>query len=72
MKLTFRTRESSISRAPRGSGPVKTLTAPEGTMPATISAHRRLDNGVNGLGLTITVLPARRAGPSFIETLLTG
>ena len=75
VKLTWSTRGSVTSRAPKaGSEDGRTLTTPAGmsvssaiSRPSTVAHH-----GVSGAGLSTTVLPAARAGPSLARLIWWG
>ncbi len=72
VKLTWSTRSSSTSRAPKaGSDEARMLTTPAGmsvssaiSRPSTVAHH-----GVSGAGLRMTVLPAASAGPSLARLI---
>ena len=53
-------------------GPVITLSTPGGKMSAASSAIASAVSGVAEAGLSTTVLPAARAGPSFQMAIISG
>ncbi len=65
VKLIFATAGWEVIQAPSSSPPLTTLTTPGGSTPARTAPRARVDSGVNGDGLSTTVLPASSAGPSF-------
>src|SRR5207247_685192 len=74
VKLILRTRESRASAVPSSAPePVKQEIA-AGGRPASsrISTSRSAERGVSLAGLTITALPAARAGPTLWQTRLSG
>ena len=72
VKLTWSTRSSSTSRAPKaGSDDGRMLTTPAGmsvssamSRPSTVAHH-----GVSGAGFKMTVLPAASAGPNLARLI---
>ncbi len=52
--------------------PDRTLSTPSGSWSEISSAKRRADSGVRADGLSTTVLPVARAGPSFQAAMYSG
>src|SRR5260221_1271150 len=66
VKVTMSTAGSVVSRCPTSGPPVTTLSTPGGKSAASAAAaSTSAENGVNGDGLSTTVFPAARAGPTF-------
>lgn len=62
----------AVIHLPSSSPPVTTLNTPGGTMSLQISPSLRLQSGVNGEGLMMSVLPAISAGAIFQMASSTG
>ena len=63
---TMRTLGCPTSRSPISPPePESTLSTPAGRASAISSAKRSAESGVRAAGLSTTVLPVARAGPSF-------
>ncbi|MNN83344.1 hypothetical protein D3C81_2003730 [compost metagenome] len=70
---TMRTFGWVVSGSPTfGPRPKTMFTTPAGKISAISSARRRAVSGVCSDGLSTTVLPAARAGPSFHATIISG
>ncbi len=66
VKVTMSTRGSVVSTRPTSASPVTTLSVPGGSSAASAaSARTSAEKGVNGDGLSTTVLPIASAGPTF-------
>ena len=75
VKVIMSTRGSVVSTSPtRWSDDATTLTTPAGmsVSSAIEPAETVADHGVSGAGLSTTVLPAARAGPSLARLRLSG
>ena len=75
VKVIMSTRGSVVSTSPtRWSDEATTLTTPAGmsVSSAMIRPRTVADHGVSGAGLSTTVLPAARAGPSLARFRLSG
>ncbi|MCY1402240.1 hypothetical protein D9M71_173770 [compost metagenome] len=70
---TMRTSGCDTSGLPTlGPRPSTMFTTPGGSSSAMNSARRRAVSGVCSEGLSTTVLPAARAGPSFQAAIISG
>ncbi len=72
VKLTLRGIGCEVIHAPSSSPPLTAFTTPGGTTSRRSSTAFRVDSGVNGEGLTTSVLPASNAGAIFQNARVSG
>ena len=72
VKLTLSMPGWLVIQGPRSSPPVTMFSTPSGSTPRSSSPIRRVVRGVNGEGLSTTVLPASSAGATLNMARITG